>query len=274
VTEDWENQNAMRRAKAQLINTAAPNAARAADFLIGGRDNFEADRKTMRSLVASAPAIAEIPAAARGFRHRAVNYLAQEVGVGQFLDVGSGLVPRGNTHQIAQAADPASRTVYVESDPMVFSHMQALSARPGGAVACIEGDLGDVPAIVTASKRVLDFRRPVGVLLMSTLAHVQSTRAAAAVVAGLMDAVPSGSYLALYHLASDLDPAMAGAAKEWNRASPLPLTLRSHAELASILRGLDLVPPGLVPVCDWSPNPDDPRPALLVPVYAAVARKP
>jgi hypothetical protein len=274
VSEDWDNQNAMRRAKAQLINTAAPNAARAADFLIGGRDNFEADRKTMRSLVASAPAISEIPAAARAFRHRAVSYLAVEVGVAQFLDVGSGLVPPGNTHEIAQLADPASRTVYVESDPMVFSHVQAFSAQPGGAVTCIEGDLRDVPALITASKRILDFRRPVAVLLMSTLAHVQSTRAAAAMVEELMDAVPSGSYLALYHLASDLDPAMAGAAKEWNRVSPLPLALRSHAELAGMLRGLDLVPPGLVPVCDWSPSPDDPNPALLVPVYAAVARKP
>jgi hypothetical protein len=274
VTEDWEQQNAMRRAKAQLINTAAPNAARAADFLFGGRDNFEADRKTMRTLVAHAPAISEIPAAARAFRHRAVSYLAVEVGVRQFLDVGSGLVPPGNTHEIAQAADPASRTVYVESDPMVFSHVQAFTARPGGAVACIEGDLANVSAFITASKRVLDYRRPVAVLLMSTLAHVQSTKAAAAVVGELMDAAPVGSYLALYHLASDLDPAMAGAAREWNRVSPLPLTLRSHGELAGLLHGLDLVPPGLVPVCDWQPDAGEPNPELLVPVYAAVARKP
>ncbi len=272
--EDWEH-DATRRAKAELINTTAPNAARAADYLFGGRDNFEADRKAMRALVLSAPVINEIPAAARGFRRRAVRYLAAEVGVQQFLDIGTGMVPPGNTHEIAQAVDPASRIVYVDNDPVVLSRVQAFAtSAPAGAVACIDGDPANVPAIIAGSKRVLDYRRPVAVLLLSTLAHVQSTKVATAMVSALMDAVPSGSYLAIYHLASDLDPALSHAVREWNKLSPVPITLRSEAEIASLVRGLDLVPPGLVPVNDWVADPVDIRTGPLVPVHAVVARKP
>jgi hypothetical protein len=282
VSDGWEP-DAGRRAKASLIDVTVPNAARVGDFLHGGRDNFEADRKAVRSLVASAPSGADIPAAARAFRGRVVRYLAGEAGVTQFLDIGAGMAPPGNTHEFAQEVDPSSRIVYVESDPMVLSHAQALiRSGPDGEVACIEGDIGDTNAIVKSAASTLDFDKPIVVMLMSALAHVASSPAAATVVSSLMAAVPSGSYLAIYHLASDLDPALTRALKHWNAMALKPMTLRSRAEVLALLDDLELVAPGVVPVNDWgsadstshgstSRGPDRAR---RVPVHGAVARKP
>lgn len=273
---------AARRARASLIDVTVPNAARVGDYLHGGRDNFEADRKAVRSLVASAPSVAEIPAAARAFRGRVVRYLAGEAGVTQFLDIGAGMAPPGNTHEVAQAVHPAARIVYVESDPMVLTHAQALiRSTPSGAVGCVEGDITDITdtgAIIARAGAVLDVGQPVAVLLMSALAHVASASAAAAVVSSLMAAVPSGSYLAVYHLASDLDPALERALRHWNAMAATPMTLRSRAEIAALLRGLELVGPGVVPVGDWgreeTPAGQAAPVPVPVPVHGAVARKP
>ena len=109
---------------------------------------------------------------------------------------------------------------------------------------------------------------------MSTLAHVPSAADAAKVVAALMDPAPSGSYLAMYHLASDLDPALEGALKQWNTVATVPIVLRSSAEIAALVTGLDLVPPGLVPINDWRPDESDPPANGPAPIYGLVARKP
>jgi hypothetical protein len=279
LSDDWEL-DAGRRARAALIDATVPNAARVGDFLHGGRDNFEADRKAVRALIAWAPSVADIPAAARAFRGRMVRYLAREASITQFLDIGAGMAPPGNTHEVAQAVDPTCRIVYVESDPMVLSHTRSLiRSAPGGVVTCMDGDIGDANAIIAGATSTLDFDRPIAVMLMSALAHVASAAAAARVVSSLMAAVPSGSYLAVYHLASDLDPALARALKHWNAMSPRPMTLRSRAEVAALFDGLDLVPPGVVPVNDWGSGdsvsgPHDPGLARLLPVHGAVARKP
>jgi S-adenosyl methyltransferase len=273
---------ATRRAKPSLIDVTVPNAARAADFLYGGRDNFAADRKAVRAVTASAPAIERIPAEARAFRHRVIRYLVAEAGITQFLDIGTGLVPPGATHELAQSIRAESRIVYTESDPMVRSHAQALirSAR-GGAVSCVDGDIADVDAIVASALATLDLSRPVAVLLLSTLAHVPTTIAAARAVSSLMAAVPSGSYVVIYHLASDLDPAMPAAARHWNKTTPKPITLRSRADVLILVSGLELVPPGVVPVAEWRPDPGAPAaPAASgigsagpVPIHGVVARK-
>ena len=134
-----------------LIDVTVPNAARVSDFLQGGQANFAADRKAAAALVESAPSIAAIPASARAFRRRVVRYLAADAGIRQFLDVGHGLLPPGNTHEVAQAVDPASRIVYVEGDPMMFERAKAtLTSAPGGRVAVVEGDVADVNGIVSA----------------------------------------------------------------------------------------------------------------------------
>jgi hypothetical protein len=300
---DEGGQYAPRRVKPNLIDVTVPNAARAADFLYGGKDNFAADRKAIRAVAASAPAIGQIPAEARAFRHRVIRYLVAEAGITQFLDIGTGLVPPGATHEVAQSIDPESRIVYTESDPMVLSHAQALirSAQGGGAVSCVDGDISDVDAIVAGALPTLDLGQPAAVLLLSTLAHVPTTIAAARAVSSLMAAVPSGSYVVIYHLASDLDPAMPAAARRWNKTTPKPITLRSRADVLSLVSGLELVPPGVVPVAEWRPDlgasagqgtpaapsapadsgtspappvPEQPAAVPPVPVHGVVARKP
>jgi hypothetical protein len=271
VSDDGEP-DATRRSKTGLIDVTVPNAARVGDYLHGGRDNFEADRRAVRALVASAPSVAAIPAAARAFRGRVVRYLAGEAGVTQFLDIGAGMAPPGNTHEVAQSVDPTSRIVYVESDAMVHAHAQALSkSAPSGVVSCIEGDIADAHAIIASAGTILDFDRPIVVMLMSALAHVAATADAAKVVSSLMAAVPSGSYLAVYHLASDRDPALTRALNHWNAVASKPMTLRSRAEVLALLDGLELIPPGVVAVNDW--RPDDSGSDDAVPVYGAVARK-
>ena len=260
-----------------LIDVTVPNAARADDFLNGGQTNFAADRKAAAALVESAPSIAAFPAAARAFRRRVVSYLAADAGIRQFLDVGGGMVALGSTHGLARAIDPSCRVVYVESDPMMLDRTRAtLASTPEGLVACVEGDIADVDGIVAAADdgAILDAAQPIAVLLLSTLAHVASADDAAKVVAALMDPAPSGSYLAVHHLASDLDPFLGGALKQWNAVATVPIMLRSADEIAALVTGLDLIPPGLVPIDDWRPDESDPPAEATVPIYGLVARKP
>jgi hypothetical protein len=277
MADDWLH-DSTRRAKASLIDTTVPNAARVGDYLHGGRNNFETDRRAVRSLVTAAPVVESIVPAARAFRQRAVRFLVTEAGIRQFLDIGTKrLGVAGNTHEIAQSLAPECRIVYADNDPMVVSHTRALvTSTAQGAVSSLDADVHEPWALVAEAAGTLDFRRPVAVLLLAALAFIEDIEEAASVVKSLMDAVPSGSYLVVYHQASDLDPAMLAAARRWNAMSEQPVTLRSREELAGLLDGLglELVPPGLVPVTDWRPVSADPRFEHIVPVYGAVARKP
>ena len=267
--------NSTRRTRAALIDSTVPNWARVGDALMGGRDNFEVDRKAVRMLAATAPFVSAIPAAARAFRQRAVRYLVAEAGIRQFLDVGTRLAMSGNTHEVAQSLAPDCRVVYVENDPMVLAHARAqLTSASGGAVAVLDADLSDTAVILTGAARTLDLGRPVAILLMATLSFVLDDAAATGILRSLAGAVPAGSYVALYHQASDLDPAMSVATQRWNAMSGRPITLRSRKQLTGLLVGLDPVPPGIMPVTEWHPAPDDPQFDRLVPVYGAVARRP
>ena len=276
MLDDWPNE-ATRRARAALIDTTLANPARAADHLGGGRDNFEADRKAVRAMIAAAPVVAALVPAARAFHHRVVRYLAAEAGVRQFLDVSAGLAASDRTHEVAQAIDPRCRVVYVSSDPMVLTHAQALmKSAPGGAISCLDADVRDCGAIVTGARATLDFSRPVAVLLLSVsgLSFIADRAAAAAAVSALAAAVPSGSYVALYHPGSDLHPAYPLAIRRWNQLSSHPITPRSRQEVASLVAGLELVPPGVVPICHWRPASSDPRSEEVVPFHGVAARKP
>jgi hypothetical protein len=182
----------------------------------------------------------------------------------------------GNTHEVTQSLVPECRIAYVDDDPMVLSHARALmKSAPGGAVGYIDADVRDPDAIIEGARATLDLSQPAAVMLLFTLAYVQDDAEAAAVVSALMAAFPSGSYVAIYHLASDVDPALEDAAREWNKLMPAqPITLRSRAEVAGLTAGLDPVPPGLAPVTQWCPDPDDRVFDQLVPVHGIVARKP
>jgi len=274
MADDW-GEDATRRAKAALITTTVPNAARVADYLYGGQSNFEADRKAARALAAIAPSVTSIPPAVLAFQRRVLHFLVTEAGITQFLDIGMGLPLVGATHEVAQSLVPECRIVYVDNDPMVLSHVRAFwRSTPQGAFAALDARLTDPAALLAGAAATLDFRQPVAVLLPSTLPFIPDTARVTAVVAELLRALVPGSYLALCHVASDLDPALAAAADEWNMTSSLPVTLRSRDEVAALTAGLELVRPGLVPVSQWRPAPDAARHEPPVPVYAVLARKP
>jgi S-adenosyl methyltransferase len=275
MADDW-GEDATRRAKAAQIDTTVPNAARVADYLYGGQNNFQADRKAAQILATAAPVIADIAPAVLAFQQRVLHFLVTEAGIRQFIDIGTGLPLVGNTHEVAQSLVPECRITYVDNDPMVLAHARALmKSAPEGAVGYVDADVRDRGAIIAGARETLDLRKPAAVLLLFTLAYVEDAAEAAAVVPSLMAALPSGSYVAIYHLASDLDPALEEAVGQWNKMMPAqPLTLRSSAQVADLAAGLDPVPPGLVPVNRWRPAPAGPSFGHPIPVHAIVARKP
>jgi hypothetical protein len=274
MIDDWQL-DSIRREKAALIDPAVPNAARVADYLNGDRNNFEADRRAARIMLSAAPAIAAIVPAVLAFQQRAVRFLAVEGGVRQFLDVGTGLPGVQTNRDIFQSADPACRVVYVDNDPMVLSYVRAFSTSSSqGAVAALDAKLTDPTALLAGAAATLDFRQPVAVLLPSTLPFIRSTPKVGAILSALVAALPPGSYLALCHVASDLDPAVVAGADHWNRMSALRITLRTREEVAAFTAGLDPVEPGLVPVNEWRPTPGAHVPDRPAPAYAVLARKP
>jgi S-adenosyl methyltransferase len=270
-----EDDDKGRRARAALIDTTAPNPARVGDYLFGGRNNFAADRKIAQAMMAVAPVVGAIQPAMRAFRHRVVRYLITEAGVRQFLDIGTGLETAGHTHELAQSIDPRCRVVYVDSDPVVLAHGRALmQSSTEGAVYFVDADIRDSAGILAGARATLDFGRPVALLLLATLAFTPDTASAAAVVSSLLADMVPGSYVAIHHQASDLHPAMEVAVRRWNRQATRRLTLRSAKQVASLVDGLELIPPGLVPICEWRPQPGDPSFEDIVPVHGAVARRP
>ena len=275
VADDW-GEDATRRAKAALISTTVPSAAQVVDYMNGGQNNFEADRRAARTLAATAPVTVAIAPAVRAYQQRVIRFLVAEAGIRQFLDIGAGLPLMGSTHEVAQSLVPECRITYVDNDPMVLSHARALmKSAPGGAVGYVDADVRDPAGIVAGTRTTLDLTQPVAILLLFTLSYIPDAAEAAGVVSALAAAVPSGSYVAIYHLASDLDASMEEAARMWNKMMPSQaIALRSGAEVAGLTAGLVPVPPGLTAITSWRPDPAVPRPEHDVPVHGIVARKP
>jgi S-adenosyl methyltransferase len=270
MSEEWlrATSRAVRPAK---IDTSVPNVARVWNYLVGGRDNFEADRRAARLLISAAPVMAEVGPASRAFLRRAVTHLAAEAGIRQFLDVGTGMPTAGNTHEVAQAAAPGCRIVYVDNDPVVLAHARALLRSAAGGVSFLDADARDPAAVIDGARQTLDLARPVAVVMIDILNLLPDPLAA---MAGLVAPLPSGSYLAVMQPAED--ERLALAAERWNQISPLPVFLRDRATVerwfASL--GLDLIDPGIVELDRWRPTPGDPRYSGGMPLLGAVARKP
>jgi hypothetical protein len=279
---DVRRQNETGRAEASLIDPTRPNVGRVANYLDGGADNFEADRRAARSLVAVAPIFDLIAPAWRAFIRRVVRYLVREAGVRQFLYAAVTLAASNYADELVWSVDPGCRILFVGSDPAVLTHARAvMRSGPGGVAGHSEGAIGFVDAkisdtgtIVAAAREMLDFSEPVAIVLPFTLGLVASTAAAARIVSALAGDAPSGSHVVIHHPASELNPALAVAAQRWNQASRQRVTLRSKDEVASLVSGLDLVAPGVVPISEWHPAPDDPHYEEVVPLYGVVARKP
>ena len=243
--------------------------------MVGGKDNFEADREAARQLIAAAPVIRIAAPASRAFLRRAVRYLAGQAGIRQFLDIGTGLPTAGNTHEVAQSVAPRCRVVYVDNDPVVLTHARALlTSAPEGATSYIDADARDVDTIIGQAGATLDFRDPIAIMMVDLLNFIEDDAAVRSTIEALIAAVPSGSYLAVMHPASDLDPALVEAERRWNELAAQRVRLRSREAVTGWLAGLEPVEPGLVTVPEWRPDPGEPKPGTIIPLYAVVARKP
>lgn len=245
---------ASRPVRPVQVDSSVPNVARVRNFLIGGRDNFEADRRAARRLVAASPIMAQAGRASLAFLRRAVSYLAAEAGIRQFLDIGTGMPAAGNTLEVAQAADPSCRIVYVDSDPVVLSHARALlRSTPQGATSYLQADPGDTEALMAGTGATLDLGRPVCVIMIDILSLLED---AGDVLARIAAAVAAGSYLTVVQPARD--ERLAPAARRWNQVAATPVFLRDRDQVAGWLAGLEVVAPGLVEVHQWRPDGRDP----------------
>ena len=258
-----------------LFDTSVAHCARVYDYWLGGKDNFAADRAAAEQAIRDCPEIVPTSRANRRFLARSVRYLATDTGIRQFLDIGTGIPTENNTHEVAQAAAPDSRVVYVDNDPLILAHARALlTSHPDGATAYEEADLRDPERILDLAARLLDFRRPVAVLLLAILHHVDDEDEPYKIVATLMNAVPPGSYLVISHPASDIgSEAAAKMAQSLNEIMAEKITARDHATVARFFDGLELVAPGLVQVSDWRP-PAGTGAGFPAAIWAGAALKP
>jgi S-adenosyl methyltransferase len=224
-------------------------------------------------VIAANPNVLPGVRANRAFLGRVVRYLAGEAGVGQFLDIGTGLPTADNTHEVAQQVAPESRIVYVDNDPIVLSHARALlTSTPAGATAYVDADLRDTDKVLAGAAATLDLSQPVAVMLLMILQYVPDTDDPWGTVARLLDAVPAGSYLVVSDTAADIEAeAVAESARRYNqRLGSVQQTRRTRAEFGRFFQGLDLVDPGVVPLPEWRAMAS---PTHHIPAYAAVGRK-
>jgi hypothetical protein len=266
------------------INVNVPAPARRYDAWLGGKDNFAADRASAAAIGNAFPPITLAVAENRRCLLRVVRHLADERGIRQFLDIGSGVPRRHNVHDVAQEVALDSRIVYVDNDPMVAVHARALCVGTReGAVTCHLGDLREPKQILTADlvRDTLDFTRPIGVLLFAVLHFLPDTTEAQTAVDQLVDALPRGSYLAISHATFDPIPDDVRAKlTAFTKADSTdgPFHPRSRDEIAAFLHGLDLVDPGIVSTVHWHPDlepPADPGVTEADAIsYVAVAVKP
>jgi S-adenosyl methyltransferase len=255
------------------IDTTVPHSARIWNYWLGGTDNYEVDRLAGEQYMAVFPQIAELARSGRHFLARAIHFLVGEVGLRQFLDVGTGLPTVDNTHEVAQRIAPESRIVYVDNDPLVLAHARALlTSTPEGATSYIDADLERPAEIIEAARATLDFSRPVGLMLMGVMGHVTDDEHARSIVQGLVRPLAPGSYLTLYE-ATDTDRSFREAQSGYDDTGAVPYRLRSPAVIARYFEGLELVEPGIVQGPLWRPEVAPLEPAEHA-TLAGVARKP
>jgi hypothetical protein len=263
------------------LRTDRPHPARVYDYLLGGKDNFAADREAAHKGLQANPDSRIPPRENRLFLRRAVRFLAEQ-GIDQFLDIGTGIPSPPNVHHVAQGVNARSRIVYVDNDPIVLAHARALlTSHPDGRTDYLDADLRDVDAIVGAASAsgTLDLNRPVGLLLIAILHFVGDEDDPWAIVEQLLAALPAGSYLALSHLTGDFRLEAWEQVAEVYRRQGVTMKVRSRPQIERLFTGLDLVDPGLQVVPAWRPDlgepTDEPPPSdAQVSVYGAVARKP
>jgi hypothetical protein len=239
------------------FDSSKPSIARVYNYWLGGKDNFAADREAGEQTIAVYPGIRQSARANRAFLARTVRHLAEEEGIRQFLDIGTGLPTANNTHEVAQASAPDSRIVYVDNDPVVLAHARALlTGSPQGATAYLDADLRETEKILGQAAETLDFSQPVALMLIAILHYIPDADEARAIVGRLLAAVPEGSFLVITHAGSDLFPEEIGAFEK-NLNDHLPAdqhVARARDEVQRFFDGTELLAPGVVRVSEWRPE--------------------
>ena len=249
------------------------NVARIYDYLVGGKDNYGIDRVAAEALLQIVPDAATAARQNRAFLGRAVRFLARNAGIRQFIDIGTGLPTHGNVHEIAQKTIPDARVLYVDNDPVVAVHAQALLTDNATTVA-INRDLRDPDEILNhpALRALIDLREPVAVLLVAVLHFIKDAENPYAIVGRLKEAMAPGSYLVISHVTGDdIPPEDAATARKLYDRANAPGIARTHAEVKRFFDGLDVIPPGLVSCSSWRTRPPT-GPARTI-FYAGIGQK-
>jgi hypothetical protein len=251
-----------------------PHGARIWNYWLGGKDNYAADREIGDAVSAVFPEIAVMAFKSRQFLSRAVRYLAGEAGIRQFLDIGTGLPTMQNTHEVAQAVAPDARVVYVDNDPLVLAHARALlvNTTAEGVTKYIDSDYREPDRIIAEAREILDFTQPIAVMFMGVFGYLPDYDEVSSIISRVVDAVPSGSYLALWEGTSTSEAVVKGAQAQAELGSPYEL--RTVEEVRGWFAGTELVEPGLVPVTDWRPDELDVGQNEPLDAYGGVGRKP
>ncbi|MER6028922.1 SAM-dependent methyltransferase [Streptomyces sp. NPDC001851] len=257
------------------INTSQPHTARIWNYWLGGKDNYEVDRAAGDQIRQLHPGIGEYARADRLFLGRAVRHLAGEVGIRQFLDIGTGLPTADNTHEVAQRIAPESRVVYVDNDPLVLAHARALlTSTREGRTDYLDADLRDVDAILEHAARTLDFREPVALMLLGVVIFIGDDEDPYGLVRRLTDRLPAGSHLVLSHTVTHPSmPDVDEAVRFWNEHGTPKLTQRTPEDVARFFDGLELLEPGVVSCSRWRPEHDHGAEPEEVAMFGGVARK-
>ncbi len=260
--------------KQDEIDVGIPQSARVYDFLLGGKDNYEADRAVGAALIQQAPSLPMVVKANRAFLAEAVTRLVREAGIRQFLDVGTGIPTANNVHEVAQSIAPESRVLYVDNDPIVLAHARALmQGTTEGKTAFIQADLRD-PASILGSpslESTLDRSQPIALMLIGIVHHLREDDRPYDLVAQLVDWLPSGSYFALSTPCSDGNSQIEGAAAVAER-SGIAYVARSKSEVERFFTGLEILEPGLVPIPAAAPGVTPDREDIHG--WGGIARKP
>ena len=263
----------------ETFNMSVAHPARRYNYWLGGKDNFGADRASGDRLEAVYPGMRAGIRAHRQLLRRVVRFMADELGIRQFLDVGTGLPTADNTHEVAQAVARSSRVVYVDNDPLVLSHARALlTSSPEGKTAYIDADAREPDTILSSHElqSTLDLSQPVGLLLAGMLHFIPGKGAAKPVVDRLMSPLAPGSHLFVTHATNDFQSqAVIDAHEQMRRQGDSDFWMRDKDEVTELFDGLEILPPGVVPSTKWRPEPGTPDLDLrVVNIWSAVARKP
>ncbi|MGW6458002.1 SAM-dependent methyltransferase [Streptomyces sp. NPDC055078] len=249
------------------------HSARVYDYILGGKDHYEVDREAAEASLRAWPGLRTSMLANRAAMRRMAHWLAAEAGIRQFLDIGTGIPTEPNLHQVVQHIAPDARIVYVDNDPIVLAHADALMrSTPEGRTAYIQADMNSPDTLLAdpVLRQTLDLDRPVGLTVIAMLQFVQDAQG---LVETLLEQLAPGSHLAITLATADLAAESTALAAEYTRRG-IPMYLRTRAEVEGLFAGLELVDPGVVPMISWRPADGEQLPDNATNMYAGVARKP